>query len=128
MAVYVADGAFAAGEVGRGDEVIAALVDGESAAVRRIGIVIVVLVEAVPPIEVIFGKVGLAGFTGIGPDVGDEQIAFDRGHGAVGPAGAAVLILYGGDVVFAIDVSEIVGGGRGGQGNGGERQTYPGGN
>ena len=108
LAVDVPDGALAPAEVRRGHHVVAALVHDEPAARRRDDVVVVVLVEPVPPVEVVLREVRLTRLAGRGPRPGHEQVAFDGGHGAVGPARASRLGLDRGDVVRPADVPEIV--------------------
>jgi len=91
LPVDVAHGALEAREVGRGHPVVAALVHGQARSGRRVEVAIVVLVEPVPPVEVILGEVRLALLAGSGPGAGHEHIALHRRHRAVGPAGAALL-------------------------------------
>ena len=107
LPVDVAHCTFVAREISAGNAVVAALMYFQSAARRRIDIVVVVLVEAVPPVEVVLGQVGFAGFAGSRPGSGHQQVAFHSRKGAKSPAGAALLIFYAGDVVYAIHVAQV---------------------
>ena len=60
LAVYVSYGALTACEIGRGHSVVASLVHDQAAARRWVDIVVVVLVESVPPVKVILGKIRFA--------------------------------------------------------------------
>ena len=112
LSVDVADGPLAAGKIGRGHPVIAAHVHLQPTACGWVEIVVVKLVEPVPPVQVVFGQIGLAILPGHGPGPGDHQIALHGGHGPVGPAGAPDLALNWGDVVDTVYIAQVEGAGR----------------
>ena len=86
--------------------VVAASVNPNSAACRRVCIIIVVPVEAVPPVKMILRKVGMSVFTGDKPVASNEEIAFHSRHSPVGPAGTTFLVLNRGNVTI---VPEVIG-------------------
>ena len=98
----------AAGEIGGSDPVVTTLVHHQTAAGGRIGVVVIELIETIPPIEMVFGEIGFTDFTGGRPGAGHQQVAFHRGHGAMGPAGSALLAFYRGYIVQATDITQII--------------------
>ena len=70
------------------------------------------IIEAIPPVEVIFGQSRLSCFAGTSPVAGHQHISFHRAQRAMRPAGTALLIFYAGDVVYAIHVAQVEGRGQ----------------
>ena len=79
----------------------------QAATGRRVCIVVVVLVEAIPPVEVVLGERRLVGLAGCRPIPGHQEVALHRSHRAVRPASPALLVLDGSDVVLAIYVAQV---------------------
>ena len=70
MRIDIPNGAVTAADISIGHQVISAVMDLDSLSGRRIGIGIIIIIETVPPIQMIFGQIRLTGFAVIGPGAG----------------------------------------------------------
>ncbi len=98
---------FASGKIRSRHKVISALMDYKPAACNRIGIVIIMLIEPVPPVKMVFGQIGLTVLAVMPPFACHKQTAFSRSHGPVRPACAAELVFYRSHIIFGIRDPQI---------------------
>ena len=123
------DRAGAAGKVGRSDFIIAGA-EIEGVGTGGIDVAIEKEVEAVPPVEMIFRKIGDAFPAGRRPVAIDKEVTFYCRNRAVRPAqresapsGCAGFTFYRCDIVVTIDIAKVKTGRRFGQGDGRQKQS-----
>ena len=112
------DGTFPAGKVRCRHQVVSSLMHLQTTSRGRVRIIVVVLVEPVPPVQMVFGKVRLPAVRrktrGV-PCSGNEEIPLHGGHDRVGPAGAPGLGPHRGHMVRTVHIPEVEGRWRSGQ-------------
>jgi len=72
LTVDISHRPFPPGKVCRRHQIIAPLVNYEPSASGRIGIIVVMLVKSIPPIEMILGEIRLSRFPGRDPVAGHQ--------------------------------------------------------
>jgi len=94
LTVYIPDCAFSPGKVCACHHVITTHVYFQAGTAGRIDILIIKFIKPVPPVQVVFRQIRFSALTLCSPNARHKQVAFHWRHGTVGPAGAALLVLY----------------------------------
>ena len=109
IGVLAEDSAFPPGDVGGCHPVIPSVVDIEASSVRGVGIVVVVPVEPVPPVQMVFSEIRFLPPFGHVPHAGHEQVSLHGRQGPMGPACPTGLTFHRRHIVRAIHISEVIG-------------------